>query len=222
MAAANAVVMQAMYQALGFSNQVATALTDDEGLDSYLELAELDHDDEVLQLCKTTRNPGGGQDGHTVLNRAERRLMNAAFLCKMMVRVGRPIAPATICPGVLLTTAQVQLELEDKHKNDDALFTLLDPKRTKEYLFSTIAEKWIERLGCRRNPQKIPISYVMRENLAVTPHADDPAIGYSTHDKEVIACMRIIEVGREGQPAAEPESNKAANWTAQASLDNKS
>ena len=144
--------------------------------------------------------------------------MNAAFLCKMMVRVGRPLAPATIRPGVLLTTAQVQLELEDKHKNDDALFTLLDPKRTKEYLFSTIAEKWIERLECRCNPQKIPISYVMRENLAVTPHADDPAAGYSTHNEEVIARIRIIEVGREAEPAEELENDKAANWMAQANL----
>ena len=62
----------------------------------------------------------------------------------------------------------------------------------------------------------------MRENLAVTPHADDPAAGYSTHDEEVITRMRIIEVGREAQPAAELESNKSANWMAQANLDNKS
>ena len=62
----------------------------------------------------------------------------------------------------------------------------------------------------------------MRENLAVTPQADDPATGYTTHDKEVIARMRIIEIGCEAQPVAELESNKAANWTAQANLDNKS
>ena len=218
---AQAVTMRTMYQAIGFSGNVATSLTDDEGLDSPEELAELDHVDEVRQLCKTMRNPGGGQNGHTVSNRAERRLGNAAFLCKMMVRVGRPIAPANIRPGVLLTTAQVQLDLEGKHKNDDALFTPLDPKTTKDYLFTTIAEKWIERLGSIRNPQKIPISYLMRDDLAVTPAADDPPENYINHDEEVIARMRIIQVGREAQPAGELESDKAANWTAQANLDNK-
>ena len=200
MAIADAFAMRIMYQSLGFTNHVATSLNDDEGLDFYLGLAELDHEAEVHQLCKTIGNPGGGQNGHTVSNRAERHLTNAAFLCKMSVRVQRPIAPATIRPGVLLTTAQVQLELEAKHKNDDALFTPLDNKRTKDHLFSTTAEKWVERLGCRRNAQKIPISYVMRENLAVTPHADDPANGYSTHDEEMIACMHIIEVGHNGHP----------------------
>ena len=47
MAIADAVAMRAMYQAIGFTNHVATSLTDDEGLDSYLELAELEHENEV-------------------------------------------------------------------------------------------------------------------------------------------------------------------------------
>ena len=146
-----------------------------------------------------------------VSNRAERRLTNAAFLCKMHVRVDHPIAPATIRPGIVLTTAQVQLNLEEKHKNDDALLTPLDPKTTKDYLFTTIAEKWIERLGSIRNPQKIPISYVMRDDLAVTQAADDPPENYSTHDEEVIARMRIIQVGRENEPAEDLENDKVAN-----------
>jgi hypothetical protein len=219
--AAQAVTMRTMYQAIGFSQTVATSFTDDEGLDSPEELAELDHIDEVRQLCNTTRKPGGGQDGNTVSNRAERRLTNTVFLCKMMVRVDRPLAPATIRPGVLLNTAQVQLEVEKKHRNDDAIFTPLDPRRTKDYLFSTIAEKFIERLGGRRNSQKIPINYVMRDDLAVPPAADDPPENYNTHDDEVKTRMRIIQIGREARPAAELEDNKSANWTAQANLDNK-
>ena len=56
---AGIVTMQAMYQALGCSNEVATFLTDEEGLESPEALAELDPAD-IRQLCKNIRNHGGG------------------------------------------------------------------------------------------------------------------------------------------------------------------
>ena len=214
--------MRAMYAALGCSADVATALTVDEGLDSCEELAELDESD-VRQLCKTIRNPGGGQQGHTVSNRAVCYLTQAAMHCRMMVRVNRPLVPADIRPlAGMLATAHSQLELEDKHKNDDALFMPLENKGLKDHLFSTQMEKWIERLDSRRNAQRVPISYVCRPDLLVVAHADDPVTNYTSHDQQVRLRMRIILNGREGEPAAELESNKAANWTAQANGDNHS
>ena len=47
MAVAIVATMRTMYQALGFTQDVATALTDEEGLDSCDGLAELDCKDDV-------------------------------------------------------------------------------------------------------------------------------------------------------------------------------
>ena len=112
------VAMRAMYATLGCSGNVAEALTADEGLDTCEELAELNESD-GRQLCKTIRNTGGGQQGqqgHPVSNRAARYLTQTAMHCRMIVRIDRPLEPATIHPlGGMLATSQSQLELEDKH-----------------------------------------------------------------------------------------------------------
>ena len=72
--------MRALYQALGCSEDVANFLIDEEGLEDCKDLAELDPTD-VRQLCKNVRNPGVGEVGHTVSNKATRRLIRAPHHC---------------------------------------------------------------------------------------------------------------------------------------------
>ena len=211
--------MRAIYRALGASNLVATYLLNEEGLDSCEELSEL-VDEGCIQLCKTIRNPGGNAPGHIVSNRVQMRLTQAAQYCRMQMRVSRPLVPANIRPGVVLQTAQLQLEQEDKHRNDDALFFPLENKSVKDHMFQTQTDKWVEQLDNRRNSQKVPVSYVLRPNLLVVPHADDPVNNYTTHLKECVARMQIIQAGCEGEPLADLEKDKATNWTTQANVDN--
>ena len=102
---AGIVAMQAMYQALGCSDEVATFLTDEEGLESPEDLAELDPAD-IRQLCKNVRNPGGEKDGHMISTKATRRIIHASHYCKMMMRVGRPFVAANLRPGDVLDKAK--------------------------------------------------------------------------------------------------------------------
>ena len=125
--AANVVAMRAMYQALGCSQEVADFLIDEEELEDVEDLAELNPAD-VRQLCKNIRNPGGGEVGHTVSNKATLRLIHASHYCKMQMRVGRPLTAANVRPGDALNKAKVQLDLEQNHREDDSLFRPLQDK----------------------------------------------------------------------------------------------
>ena len=79
---AGIVVMRALYQALGCSDEVANFLTDEEGLEDCEDLAELDPAD-IRQLMKNARNPGGGEEGHMVSTKATCRLIHASHYCKI-------------------------------------------------------------------------------------------------------------------------------------------
>ena len=80
--AANVVVMGAMYVALGCSGAIADYLIDDEELETCEDLAEM-HPEDVRQLSKSVRNPGGGDNGHAVSNKATRRLIHASHFFRM-------------------------------------------------------------------------------------------------------------------------------------------
>ncbi len=55
---ADVVAMRAMFVRLGFSNQAAAAIADEQGIDSVPELAVLT-DTDIEILCKVVRRPGG-------------------------------------------------------------------------------------------------------------------------------------------------------------------
>ena len=94
--AANIVAMRAMYVAPGCSNAIANYLIDNEELETCEDLAEM-HPEDVRQLSKSVRNPGGGDDGHAVPNKATRRLIHASqdqyywLLAKRAARVDREL-----------------------------------------------------------------------------------------------------------------------------------
>ena len=58
--------MLTLLESLGISAAAAKALVDEQLLNNWVTLWELD-DDAVDNLCKTVRKPGGGEDGHQFL-----------------------------------------------------------------------------------------------------------------------------------------------------------
>ena len=127
------------------------------------------------------------------------------------------LVPATIRPGVVLQGAQVQLDLEKNHQEDDSLFTPMDDKSLKEHMFSTYIEKWKELLGGVRNAQDVPVRYTTRATLIPLAAADDPATGYASHDQELVARNRIVRVGEEGRswnPTRRNGGHPKPTWTA--------
>ena len=112
--AAALTAMRAAYARLGFENDAATMITDDQELDSVEELQILT-DAEVENLCKVLRRPGGtisnpnaanqGQPaqipnpGIQVSLRAENNLKLGCFYIRHCVRTSRACTPAllTMC-----------------------------------------------------------------------------------------------------------------------------
>jgi ribosomal protein S13 len=78
----NAATRQALIR-IGFTQDAAQAIVEDQGIDSLEEIALL-KDDEITALCKIVRRPGGvdGDEGHTVSQKAEKNLKLGAYLIK--------------------------------------------------------------------------------------------------------------------------------------------
>ena len=100
-----AAAMRAAYRRLGFTNQAAAAITDDQDIDSVDEL-EMLTEEEIESLCKALRRPGGTianpdagnagapaeipNPGINVSLRAETNLKLAGWFLKHRTRVSRP------------------------------------------------------------------------------------------------------------------------------------
>ena len=102
---AAAAVIRAVYGRLGFTNAAATAIIDQQDIDSVEEL-ELLSDEEIESLCKALRRPGGTvanpntgnpgapaqipNPGNNVSLRAETNLKLAGYFLRHRTRVSRP------------------------------------------------------------------------------------------------------------------------------------
>ncbi len=80
--------MLTLLESLGFSVAAAKALVDEQLLNNWSTLWELD-DDGVDNLCKTVRKPGGGEDGHQISEMAVTRLQLLVFYTKHLNRTQR-------------------------------------------------------------------------------------------------------------------------------------
>jgi hypothetical protein len=175
---------------IGFVEAAALALTEEQGLDSLDEIRILT-DDDIANLCKLLRRPGGVVQG--VLNaagnpvpnpgiqvsaRAETNLKLAAFFLRHKIRTGRTVAPADVTLASIRALRELR-EYEETYKPSEDVPTINDrdwPKTMEtilEYLRSYLGDK------------KIPLAYVVRESEDV-PVAD-PEGGYATLQDEMIA-----------------------------------
>jgi hypothetical protein len=173
-----------------FVEAAALALTEEQGLDSLDEIRILS-DDDIANLCKLLRRPGGVVQG--VLNaagnpvpnpgiqvsaRAETNLKLATFFLRHKIRTGRTVAPADVTLASIRALRELR-EYEETYKPSEDVPTINDrdwPKTMEtilEYLRSYLGDK------------KIPLAYVVRESEDV-PVAD-PEGGYATLQDEMIA-----------------------------------
>ena len=93
--------MRAMFERIGFTNAAAILVTDEQGIDTLIEVRNL-ADANVENLCKVLRRPGGQNTsenpdpGVKVSARAEENLKLAAFYCRHQETVSRQLNIASI------------------------------------------------------------------------------------------------------------------------------
>ena len=175
---------------IGFVEAAAQALTDDQGIDSLDEIRILS-DDDIANLCKLLRRPGGvvlgavNAAGNPVPNpgiqvsaRAETNLKLTAFYLRHKVRTGRVVAPADVTLASIRSLRELR-EFEDTYKSSEDVPTINDKDWPKT--METILEYLRSYLG----DKKIPLAYVVRESETVV--VGDPKGGYATILDEMIA-----------------------------------
>ena len=186
--AANLAAMRAAFTRLAFSQQAAVALVDEQGLDDLGEVARLD-DASVVNLCNTVRRPGGviiGPDnvplpnpGIPISARAERNLSSLAFWARHRVRISRPATPADV------TVEAVDSLVELRTREKTFVRPTEKPKINHKDWFHTME---LIQEYCAQSPgvTKIPLAYVLREDVEVPNHEADPSTNYSFHQLEMI------------------------------------
>jgi len=175
---AGVVAIRAMFECIGFTLGAATLLTDEQGIDSLNEVFNMD-DENIENLCKVLRRPGGHNDpgnpdpGVKVSARAEENLKLAAFYCRHQERVSRPMNVALITlNNIRKLTKQRDKE---KVKNHDVKDTPV---------------------------AGVPLSYVIRRNIKPLPSDANPSKNYATFEHEMVARAPIVVPGSTGGESA--------------------
>lgn len=192
--AANAIAVRNALQRIGFTQAAAQSIVTDQGIDDASEVALL-NDEEVTNLCKVVRRPGGavanpdanaqGQpaqipnNGHQVSLRAENNLKLTSYYLRHRIRISRPLAMNDVDLATIRGMRALK-ESEEAHEDPDA--PEFNPKNWTKTL-----EDIVEHLGSVLGVTGIPLAYVLRTEEAVTPAADDAADNYATPREEMIA-----------------------------------
>ena len=104
--------MNAMFRRLRFTAAAATALVDEQNLDTLEEIRNLTND-EVSTLCKIIRRPGGFNAGIPISFVAETNLKQACYYIYHQSRVSRPMVPG----GVTLAGVRALRDYRDAEAN---------------------------------------------------------------------------------------------------------
>lgn len=210
--------MRAAYSRLGFSAAAAQAITDQQGIDSVDEL-ELLTNEEIENLCKALRRPGGTianpdagnagapaqipNPGINVSLRAETNLKLAGWFLKHRTRVSRPKTAASI------TLASVR-GLKEYRDSEPAWEGPAEPPSINYSDWPKTMEGILEYLRACPGTTKIPLAYVVRDTITVSPHADDPAANYHTVQDEMIA--RAPHLGPGNNPLPTYQADNRLVW----------
>ena len=175
---------------IGFVEAAAQALTEEQGMDSLDEIRLLS-DEDIANLCKLIRRPGGvvpgalNAAGNAVPNpgiqvnaRAETNMKLTAFFLRHKARTSRTVTPADVTLISIRSLRELR-DFESNYKPSDDVPTINEkdwPKTMEailEYLRSYLGDK------------KIPLAYVVRKEETM-PDAE-PVGGYATIQDEMIA-----------------------------------
>jgi hypothetical protein len=192
-------LLRAMYDRIGFHNGANDNIVDVQGIDSVRELGYL-NDDDVVNLCKTIRRPGGhlpnpafiagGQEpptipytGIMVSQRAETNMQLAAYAVRHHARISRATNIGGMNPTSIRRLRELKIK-EESRDRDTASPPTIDPKNWPKTM-DALQDYFSSVLG----ETKAPLAYVIRDVAAVPPEANDPAANYDTPENEMIARM---------------------------------
>ena len=182
---ATAVLFRAALQRLSFTNDAATYIVDTQGFDAVDDYKILT-DAEADNICKITRRPGGvdanddPNQGFTVSLKAQNNLKRMCYYFRYRERTMRPINIATVTPVVInqyIEHARVEEDHTDPKSPD------LTIKGNWTRTIDVIDDYLRECLGTT----KIPLAYIVRENVIPPDHNDDPEGNYTNYTEELIA-----------------------------------
>ena len=175
---------------IGFLDAAVQAIVEDQGINS-LEEIHLLSDDEITNLGKLLRRPGGtvpgaaGVAGPAVPNpgiqvnaRAETNMKLLAFYRCHKVRTSRTVTPAAVTLESIRSIRELR-DFESTYKASDDVPTI----NAKDW--PKTMESILEYLRSYLGDKKIPLAYVVRKDEAV-PEID-PEAGYATIQDEMIA-----------------------------------
>ena len=194
---AGVVAMRAMFERMGFTNAAASLLTDDQGIDTLIEVRNME-DANIENLCKVLRRPGGQNTsgnpdpGVKVSVRAEENLKLAAYYCRHQERVSRPTSIASITlSNVRALTKLRNIEKQPvKNTSEHPTVIVKDWPRTMEAI-----EEYLQQF---RGTTGVPLSYVIRRVIQPAPDTDDPSTNYPTMEHEMVARAPILAPGATG------------------------
>ena len=185
--------LRQVFVRLGFSQDAARSIVEDQGIDSLDEINFL-CDKQIKLLCYVVRRPGGtvanpnAEAGGTVNNpgvqvsvRAENNMKLAAYYIRhRRHRISRSVEP----PDVTLENCRTMINLRDYEVNNPSPETpptadLKDWVKTMDTLN--------EYLTVCRGDRNIPLAYVVRTEVEAPDEATDPSTNYTTSAAEMIA-----------------------------------
>lgn len=181
------VALNAMFVRLGFSAAAATILADVDRENLDMSALTFFDDKGIQTLCATLRKPGGQIPGPAptgggavpmipnpgvyVSAIAELNLKATCFMAKHYVRTSRTLEPAMV---TMASVHQYTLfkEAEDDYKEPEDQLKLSKPDKIIDFI-----EEWPEHLALYDGQNARPLSYVIREDVAVPNEATDPTFG---------------------------------------------
>ena len=184
--AANVIARNAL-QRIGFTPQASTYIVDTQGFIETTDYMNLT-DDEASNLCKITRRPGGADaanpgnanQGFAVSLKAENNLKLMCYFLRYRERTSRPAAFNDVqLPDLTRCLSQARAEKDHEDPSDPEVPMKGNWTRTIE-----VVEDYLRNcLGAT----KIPLAYVIRDNIEPKPHGEDPQADYSSFNEELIA-----------------------------------
>ena len=177
--AANLAAMHGAFARIGFTQQGAVALVDDQGLGTLEAVAKLD-DAMVSNLCQMVRCPGGQvavrnamvpNPGTPVSQMAELNMHSLALWVRHRDRISCPHVPADVTVPIINALADLQKREKNWSKPTDK------PKINHQDWFQML-ELIQEYFAQSPGVTCIPLAYVLREEINVLDHAEDPADNY--------------------------------------------
>ena len=153
--------MRDVFELLGASRSCAECIVEVHGIESVDELANY-LDEDLSKLFDSLRRPGGNSQGFQVGMGFLKRLKNCAMFCRVAMIAQRQIEPAAITLEAI-ASYDIHREKIVNHKEPEE-----KPKPSDKASMVKTLEEVEDYIDGHINPKGVPLSYVIRENVAPT------------------------------------------------------